>query len=529
MTPEQLQAQERSDELIWTAALAKMLPPIKTVGEQWFKYEDGVWQQASKHLLRPLAQRVIPAKKLKAAKEKAVLDLLEGHSQVDGTIFRGALGFDSERRILMNTASGVLQVEAGKVEVLPFGKDYHFTRRLNAIYNPKAECPLFQEVLSWSLPDAKDRELYQLCLGNFLLPDCRFETALVCYGESGTGKSTLAEPVTHIFGEAPKGLMTRLGIGAICDPKSYSLPKLRYACVNLGSELESIEVAESSNFKTIVSGEPVEARDIYTAPFTMHSHCKLWFLANHLPRFKNGTDAELRRTRFLRFEKKPEKPDGTLKYKLSLEKDGVFAWMVEGLRKLLVTDVMPFGGEFSRGVHERFKVSNDPLGTFVKGYCRLGGMERTVKTDLEASFMGYCQQNNISEKFSSQFFKNLYERYPGVKEQKLRVEEGRRERVIAGLGLTEGALKELAESRAVEVAASTPRAVSSSPAPSSGAGTSSSNGGSSLVAVVDASAEVGKGGSPGAAGAVQGGPAVVQQTTFGQNLSEVLDLREVKL
>jgi hypothetical protein len=46
----------------------------------------------------------------------------------------------------------------------------------------------------------------------------------------------------------------------ICDPRSYHLPKLRYAAVNLGTELDVIAIDENANFKTIVSGEPIEAR-----------------------------------------------------------------------------------------------------------------------------------------------------------------------------------------------------------------------------------------------------------------------------
>ena len=61
----------------------------------------------------------------------------------------------------------------------------------------------------------------------------------------------------------------------------------------------------------------------------MRPVCKLMFLANSLPRFKHGTDAELRRARFLRFDVLPTEKDVTLKSKLTSERDGIFLWMVE--------------------------------------------------------------------------------------------------------------------------------------------------------------------------------------------------------
>ena len=101
---------------------------------------------------------------------------------------------------------------------------------------------------------------------NFLLPDARFETCLVCYGDTGTGKSTIAEGIVSALGP---DLVRQLGMSQICDPKGYHVPKLQGAAVSIGTELDSLEVAESSNFKAIVSGKPIETRAIYCE----HSRC----------------------------------------------------------------------------------------------------------------------------------------------------------------------------------------------------------------------------------------------------------------
>lgn len=332
----------------------------------------------------------------------------------------------------MNASNGIVRVSGDQApELLPHDEQQLFTAKLSATYNPETEPALFRRVLEQVLPDESDRDLLQLCFGNFLLPDCRFETALVCYGEAGTGKSTISEPVSAALGT---DLVARLSMSQICDPRSYHTPKLRFAAVNLGTELDTIAIDESANFKTIVSGEPIEARPIYGEPFTMQTACKLWFLANGLPRFKNGTDAELRRTRFLRFDRVPAVKDVSLKSRLLAERDGVFRFMLAGLQRLLTLPEIPLGGAESQAVHVRFKVSNDPLGCFVATHCDLDPAGTESKESIKNAFTEFCETHGLPVEFSAWFFKRLYERFTSLREVEPR-REGSRVKCIAGLRL----------------------------------------------------------------------------------------------
>ncbi len=412
--------------------LAAKLPPVKTVGSDWFAYSQGAWQKILRATLRPAAQDVLPPPIRTARRESTLLDHLEGRCQVAPDAFRGFYRLDNTGAILINAQNGIVRVTAEQSpELLPHSDDHLFTAKTAAKFDPQASADLFKRVLVESLPDELDRDLLQLCFGNLLLPDCRFETTLVCYGEAGCGKSTIAEPVTAAFGP---DLVARLSMSQICDSRSYHLPKLKFAAVNLGTELDVIAIDESANFKTIVSGEPVEARPIYGQPFTMQTTCKLWFLANGLPRFKNGTEAELRRTRFIRFDRKPAVKDVTLKARLLGERDGVFKFMLEGLQRLLNVCEIPLGGAESQAVHARFKVSNDPLGSFVAQYCTLDPSARETKDALKNAFNGFCETHGTPVEFADWFFKRLYERFTSLKEIRPS-SAGERVRCVAGIKL----------------------------------------------------------------------------------------------
>jgi putative DNA primase/helicase len=304
-------------------------------------------------------------------------------------------------------------------------------RQTAARFNPNAGAELFLSKLAEMLPDEMDRDLLQLCFGNFLLPDCRHEVALVCYGEAGCGKSTIAEPVAAALGgELVKGLT----LNQLCDKKGYNLPDLQFAAVNLAAELDVIAVDESANFKTLVSGEAGEVQKKYKNPFTMKTACKLWFLANGLPRFKHGSAAEQRRTRFIGFNHSPKERDVTLKNRLLAERDGVFNFMLAGLQKLLTLTEIPLGGAESRAVHERFKISNDPLGSFVNLHCQFDPAARETKTALRSAFDDFCETNGFSSEFGEMFHKRLLDRFPNLKE--IRVgSDGERVRCIEGIRL----------------------------------------------------------------------------------------------
>jgi putative DNA primase/helicase len=206
-----------------------------------------------------------------------------------------------------------------------------------------ANCPNFEKTLIEALPDQDDRELYLSWAATILIPDCRFETALCCFGPSGTSKSTLPIGISTVLGQEPS--VTVLKLTEICDVEGYERPKLERSMLNVSTELEADVLENSEDFKRLVSGEAVEARPIYGRPFTMHSKPKYLFLCNELPRFKHGTDAELRRLRFLRFANIPAVLDTKLKEeKIPAERNGILRLLVDYLAKILAAGQLPDGG-----------------------------------------------------------------------------------------------------------------------------------------------------------------------------------------
>lgn len=423
--------------------LAQYLPVIATSGARWRAFEaNGCWREVQRDMFRPHAQAVLPVSIRTPRNERQLLDQLEGRWQTDERMFKGALMADEGKldQMLVNVPNGTLRVTPTEIKLMEHDKRYGFTKALAATWVDDRHNQLFEQVLNETLPDAEDQHLFHLWCGYLLLADCRLETALACFGEAGSGKDTVATPITYVLdgGEPNQGTVTRLSMAQVCDSNCYALAKLRYACVNICSELDSRAIEESTNFKQIVSGSPIEAREIRCAPFTMSPHCKLWSLTNEMPRFKNGTNAEQRRMRFLPFQQVVAKIDTTIKERLKVACPGVLNYMLSGLQAVLGLggNQFPLGGAMARGIHARFQVSNDPIGSFVRQHCTLGPALQACKDKLLDAFRQHCEQLGFSTELPEHFYRKLYDRYTDLKSTRPHI-GGVRTYVVMGIALKE--------------------------------------------------------------------------------------------
>jgi P4 family phage/plasmid primase-like protien len=425
---------ERASEQQLAFLLKAEFPPIRCVGEEWLVYERGLWKRKTRDEFKPRALSIQHPNTRTARRAAGVLNHIEFERQCSEEQFRLFYCFDASGAILINCANGVLRVTPAKAELLSHSPDYLFTGQLNGCYDPEACAETFERVLQEALPDSDDLRLFRLFSGYLLYPDCRLEAALVCYGPGGTGKSTLCQGIENVIGS---DLVRHLSLEQICNPQSKLLAQLQKAAVNIATELNTIQTVGGETLKQLISGESVQADRKYLSDILLNTSCKFWFATNYLPRFQHGSDAELRRLRFLKFDNKPPKIDPTLKQTLLGERDGIFLFMVDGLRDLLHRSELPNGGKRSLQVRERFNIQNDPIGSFVTTECVLSTDQEIFKDQLFQTYEDFCKHNGIPLPTDNAFFfKELLSRHPV---QNVRRRDGnQRVQKIAGINLRTG-------------------------------------------------------------------------------------------
>lgn len=150
---------------------------------------------------------------------------------------------------------------------------------------------------------------------------------MLLYGTGANGKSVFYEVVKNLLGEIN---ISAHSLQSLTDNTGYYRAMIANKLVNYASEING--KLETSVFKQLVSGEPVEARLPYGKPFTITKYAKLIFNCNGLPRDVEQTEAYFRRFLSVPFEVTiPEaEQDKQLAQKIvSSELSGVFNWVLE--------------------------------------------------------------------------------------------------------------------------------------------------------------------------------------------------------
>lgn len=135
--------------------------------------------------------------------------------------------------------------------------------------------------------------------------------------------------------------------------------------MNYASEING--KLESSLFKQLVSGEPVEARLPYGHPFTIRKYAKLIFNCNELPKDVEHTNAYFRRFLIIPFDvtiPKAEQDNALHAKIIDNELSGVFNWVLDGLNRLLNQ------GKFTKSVVvenavEQYRIESDSVKMFL--------------------------------------------------------------------------------------------------------------------------------------------------------------------
>ncbi len=423
------------------------VPPMKCVGDRWYAGENGLWKQVEQEIYQPIALDLLPCH-LKSSKRVAeVMATFQKQQQVPRQLLKTACIWEDEdqRSVLINCRNGLLRVTATSVRLMPHDPNAHcFTGQLAAAYDPNAGDDTFERVFVEAQPDERAQNLLYWWFGYVLYPSLRFRLSLVNYGPSTTGKSTIWEK--GIGAAIGNGLKKNLSLSDICSTTGYSIPSLQHALLNVGGELDADELGQSSRFKLLAEGGPLEVRMIYGRPYTMTDYVvKLVFLTNHLPRFRSGTDAELNRIQFICWDKVPAKPDPRLLEMVANERDGVFTqWMVPALQSIL-DGVKPLPDELL--IRSQFAVRNDPMKVFIEKCCVLDPDATIEKNRFRRTFAYFVDQADLSGglKDDGVCGRLLLERtYGKVKVARPR-REGSREQVYAGIKLNPDFEREYAE------------------------------------------------------------------------------------
>ena len=379
--------------------LAKHLSETRDVyygGESFLIYENGVYNiSGEKEAGRIIMDYMLPNYCIMAS-------IRDCREQWDILVSKD---FDDFNRnpYLVNVRNGLLDIR--NMSFKEHTPSYLSTVQLNVEYNPQVDCPQFKKFLNEVL-DCKLIPLVQEIVGYLLTTNTASQKAFVFWGPARTGKSTLLWVVEYLL--LGKKNVSNIPWQEIGD--KFKTAELLGKLANVFSDLPSKSIDDTGIFKVVTGEDYLMAEKKNKNPFKFKPFARLVFSCNELPRnYVDRTEGFYRRLIIVPFNRQIEKNkiDKALKYKFQREKEGIFNWALEGLKRLYENNFEFSENELTDGVKKEYKRENNNVISFVEECCELDGLFSCSRIEIYEAYKEFCVEAGLKTLSQIKFNKEL--------------------------------------------------------------------------------------------------------------------------
>lgn len=177
----------------------------------------------------------------------------------------------------INTLSGMIDLRTRKIS--SHSEKIFSTNQIQSYYNPGHKDKHVDKFLTdVANGDKQIRKLLEQLIGYTLLGDCRFQKAFILVGQGANGKSIFLKMLSDFLGEDN---ISSVPLEKLND--KFETAELVGKLANIGDDISSDLLSDSSIFKKLVSGERLTVQRKFGHPFQFTNSAKLIFSANNLP------------------------------------------------------------------------------------------------------------------------------------------------------------------------------------------------------------------------------------------------------
>lgn len=337
---------------------------------------------------------------------------------------------------LFNCANGTIDLRTGNLR--PHDPQDLLTRISEIDYDPRAQCPRFENLLDWcACGDASLVAYLHRAFGYCLTGSVREQNIFVCHGDGDNGKSTLLGAVMGVMGphadRVEDSVVLQRRFESVNSDEVAKLHGLRFALVSepeLGSQLAEARI------KQLTGSGRIHAMRKYEHAFTFEPTHKLWMDTNHKPRVR-GTDRGIRRRiHLIPFDNQVQdsQKDPDLGEKLSAEAVGILAWLVRGcLAYQQQGGLLPPARV--NDATQAYLEENDTVGLFLDEACTVTGQDSDAVPCDEAyrKFQQWSQSRGVAHPMAAQTFKAEFGKREGIRKAQKSLPNGTRPYVFSGV------------------------------------------------------------------------------------------------
>lgn len=355
-----------------------------------FMYSDGIYKETSKKALNKYVSDYIPNYLITSNLLNNITELLTNEKTFQYSILNGD-------KNIINLKNGLYNVTTGELKA--HNSQYISSTQLDVFYNPNAinhgYWDNFIDTLTMGDIQLKNiiQEWYGLILSNYDASEPK--KLLLLYGPGDTGKSKLISILEELLGEENsksiqvQKLGDRFALGDI-----FKSRLLHYG--DLPSKM--IDDSSLTILKVLTGGDTLSVERKGIDSFTIKYRGALMYACNELPIITGDLGKHV----FDRFMIIPcnnpipkEKQNPRIVEQLLLDKEYIFNWSMEGLKRLLDNNLKFTHSKQSEAAKEGYSLKSDSVRAFINEFYDITSNQRNrIKLkDIYLKYESYCAEN----------------------------------------------------------------------------------------------------------------------------------------
>lgn len=347
----------------------------------FYEYVDGAWNVRGKpddlEMLRNDMYRACLWGGYEFAKDEGHLWTTLTHRAI-----RPGVILDDQPMIAVKNGT----IDLAEQELVEWSDEHYTTRRLSMNFNPKAKAKRWEQLLYRMLehPNRSDEDVRAMMrflqqwvginvVGAPAKTSRALRTGLIIDGISGTGKSSFASVVRHMFGT---GKVVSLKMSALSE--QFGAASLIGASAWISDDgISQGTKADVGLLKALVTGEPITVRRKFLSDVDVRFDGGILFTTNTLPQLRDETDAIYNRFAVVKMDRvftaedaaKDLKGHGNVISYLEAadEFPGILNWALDGFAEAFERGSFTVPAEV-KSASEMFRRGNDPYFAFCKDH-----------------------------------------------------------------------------------------------------------------------------------------------------------------
>lgn len=372
---------------------------IIRINEQLHLYKDGIYISGLANIESVMIQHLPQLSRSKRQEVLAYLDILIRENT------------EAAPPNFVAFRNGIYNINDNSFHA--FSPEYVITNMIPWDWNPNAYFELTDKVLNnISCHDTDVRHLLEEMIGS-----CFYRSnalaggkAFILTGTGSNGKSTFYDMVKCLLGVKNR---SNLDMKKLND--RFSTVMLFGKLANIGDDTSDEFIADSADFKKIVTGQTIDAEQKGQPKFNFEPFCKLLFSANSIPRIGKGRDsyAILRRLAIVPFNAKfdPKSPDFMPFIGEDLQCQESMEYLIriglEGLKRVLETRQYSTNEAMQQELQEYEETNNPIIGFFREAENDDIKIEDEVTSVVYRIYNEWCLSNSLQPLSNGEFSKQV--------------------------------------------------------------------------------------------------------------------------